>query len=294
MALDYNKLLNWPFVELEQSYTSKDTMLYALGVGLGHDPLDQAGLPFVYEDELRALPTMAAVLAYPGFWIKEQNTGIDWVKVLHAGQDLVIHKPLPATATVVATTRVTEILDKGPLKGALLLSERTIRDKHSGEAFCTVTQSTLARGDGGFSRGKAMNTAPASASKLLQQHPNPSREPELLCDLQTLPQAALIYRLNGDYNPLHASPKVARDAGFKAPILQGLCTFGVAGHALLKTCCDYDPARLKRIGVRFSAPVYPGETIRTEIWRDGNDILFRCLALERNLVVINNGYAQIS
>jgi acyl dehydratase len=144
---------------------------------------------------------------------------------------------------------------------------------------------TIARGDGGFG-GPAKQTP--------KPNPIPDREPDTVCDLPTLPQQALIYRLSGDYNPLHADPGVAKNAGFEAPILHGLCTFGVACHALFKTLCNYDPARFHRMSVRFSAPVYPGETIRTEIWREGDSVAFRCRSVERDLVVINNGYAEVN
>jgi acyl dehydratase len=121
----------------------------------------------------------------------------------------------------------------------------------------------------------------------------PERAPDRVCDLATLPQAALIYRLSGDYNPLHADPEVAKAAGFPRPILHGLCSFGVAGHALLRTLCGYDPAKLKRVDGRFSSPVFPGETIRTEIWRDGEGrASFRCRVAGRDAVVINNGLAE--
>ena len=124
-------------------------------------------------------------------------------------------------------------------------------------------------------------------------HRLPEREPDAVCDLPTAPQAALVYRLSGDPNPLHADPAVARAAGFDAPILHGLCTLGVAGHAVLRTCCDYDPVRFKSLNLRFSAPVFPGETIRTEIWRDGDVVSFRSRALERNVTVLDNGRVGI-
>lgn len=285
MAIDYDKLMNRKFERLEHQYSEKDTILYALGVGLGIDPLDEDCLGFVYEDGLKALPSQANVLAYPGFWAKEPDTGIDWVKILHAGQEMVMHKPLPAAGHVEATTKITDIIDKGEGKGALIISERTVRDKATGEALCTLVSTTMARGDGGFG-------GPAVASP--KPDPIPEREPDQVCDLPTLAQAALIYRLSGDFNPLHASPDVARAAGFKAPILHGLCTFGVVTHAILKTLCNYDPARFHRIRLRFSSPVYPGETIRTEIWRNGNEVAFRCRVVERDVVVINNGYAEVS
>jgi len=285
MAIDYEKLLNRPFKEVVQSYTTRDSILYALGVGLNMDPLDEQQLRFTYEDGMHALPTMAVVLATPGFWVKEPDSGVDWVKVLHGEQGIRIHKPLPAAATVVSTNKVVEIIDKGADKGALLLQERQVVDKDSGDLLATLTSTTFARGDGGFG-------GPREGGKPV--HKLPEREPDMTCDLPTLPQAALIYRLSGDYNPLHADPKVAQAAGFKAPILHGLCTLGVAGHAILRSYCDYDASRFKSLDLRFSSPVYPGETIRTEMWRDGDVVSFRSRVVERDIVVLNNGRAEIA
>jgi len=232
-----------------------------------------------------ALPTMSVVLGTPGFWSREPDTGLDWVKILHGEQGLVNHKPLPAEATVVGKTRITEIIDKGQGKGALLLVERKVYEKASGELLATLTSSSFARGDGGF--GGPSGPAP-------QPHALPERKPDAVSDQATLPMAALIYRLSGDYNPLHANPKVAKAAGFKQPILHGLCTFGVAGHAILKTCCGYRPERMKSMQLRFSSPVYPGETIRTEMWTDGNVVSFRAKVVERDIVVLNNGKVQLA
>ena len=284
MALDYDRLRNWKFADVEHAYGRTDTILYALGVGLGADPLDARQLRFVYEEDLLALPTMAVVLGAPGFWLKEQDTGVDWVRVLHGEQGLVLHRPLPPEGTAVGRTRVTGILDKGADKGALIYTEKVLLDKASGETVATTTSTTFARGDGGFGGPTGPSPRP---------HPIPEREPDLACDLPTVPQAALVYRLSGDRNPLHADPEVARAAGFKAPILHGLCTLGAAGHALLKSCCDYDPARFTSLKLRFSAPVYPGETIRTEMWRDGAIVSFRSRALERDAVVLDNGRAEV-
>lgn len=288
MAIDYDRLLNRPFPRVEQHYTERDTILYALGVGLCMDPLHREQLPFVYElgaEPLRALPTMAAVLAGPGFWVREPDTGVDWVKVLHGEQDMVFHRPLPPAGTVAAQTRVISLVDKGEGRGALIITERQGVDAAGGEPLFTVRQTIFARGDGGFGR----STGPAPAP-----HPVPERPPDDVCDLPTLPSSALIYRLSGDPNPLHADPDVAAKAGYPRPILHGLCTLGVAGHALLKTCCGYDPARFKSMKVRFTAPVFPGETIRTEMWRDGEVVSFRARVLERDAVVINNGRAEVA
>lgn len=285
MPIDYSKLKNWHFPDLEHRYEAKDTILYALGAGCGGDPMDRSELPFVYEDGLKALPTMAVVLGYPGFWLKDPNTGVDWRKVLHGEQGLVIHKPLPATGTVIGRTRVTEIVDKGPGKGALIFSDRDVIDKASGDLLATLTSTTFVRGEGGFGGPSGPTPEP---------HALPERAPDEAVDLKTLPQAALIYRLSGDYNPLHADPDVATGVGFPQPILHGLCTYAVAGRAILKACCGNDPARLRRLDVRFSAPVMPGETIRTEIWKDADTISFRARVVERDLVVLNNGRAQVA
>ena len=285
MALDYDRLRNWELADVEHAYGRTDTILYALGVGFGADPLDARQLRFVYEEDLLALPTMAVVLGAPGFWLKEQDTGVDWVRVLHGEQGLVLHRPLPPQGRAIGRTRVTGILDKGADKGALIYTEKVLIDKASGETVATTTSTTFARGDGGFGGPTGPSPRP---------HPIPERAPDLACDLPTVPQAALIYRLSGDRNPLHADPEVAQAAGFKAPILHGLCTLGAAGHALLKGCCDYDPARFRSLKLRFSAPVYPGETIRTEMWRDGAIVSFRSRVVERDVVVLDNGRAEVA
>jgi acyl dehydratase len=283
MAVDYaayERLLAYRIPEVEQHLTVRDTMLYALGVGLGSDPLDERQLRFVYEKDLQALPTMAVVLAAPSAWIRKSGTGFA-EKSVHGEQTLEIHKPLPVEGDLVAVPKLQSVVDKG--KGALIATERKVYEKKSGDHLCTLVQTTYARGDGGFGGPTGPVRTP---------HAIPETAAELTCDLPTLPQAALIYRLSGDYNPLHADPSHAKAVGFPKPILHGLCTLGVAGHALLRTCCDYDPTRLTKMEVRFTAPVYPGETLRTEMWRDGNVISFRCLAAERGAVVLSNGRAE--
>lgn len=284
MAIVYDKLMGLEVPEVEHRYTKRDTMLYALGLGLGADPLDEAQLAFVYEEDLKMLPTMPVVLGYPGNWARAMNTGINYLKVVHGEQSLTIHKLPPPEGTLLGRTRVTGLVDKGKDKGALIYTERKVVDKASGELLCTLLSTTFARGDGGYG-------GPSSAVR--EPRELPAGEPDLACELPTLPQAALIYRLSGDYNPLHASPKTARAAGFPRPILHGLGTFGVAGHALLKTLCGYDPQRLKRMEARFSSPVYPGEVIRTEMWRKGKEAFFRARVVGRDAIVLNNGYAQI-
>jgi acyl dehydratase len=284
MAIVYDKLLALKIPDVEHSYTDKDTILYALGIGLGHDPLNAHELDFVYEKNLKPLPTFAAVLGYPGFWIRDLPTGIDWVRLVNGEQGITLHRPLTPQGTVIGRTRIVEVIDKGAGKGALVYTERKVTDKASGALIATVTQTTFCRADGGFG-GPPRESPPL--------HPIPERPPDMVCDLPTRPEAALIYRLSGDRNPLHVDPAVAAAAGFPRPILHGLATFGVAGHAVLKSVCGYDPSRLVWLAGRFSAPVFPGETMRTEIWRDGAAVSFRAHVLERNVLAMNNGHAEV-
>jgi acyl dehydratase len=285
MSINYDKLMSLHIPDVVQPYTEKDAILYALGVGLGRDPMDEDELPFVYEKNLKVLPSFAAVLGWPGFWLRDLDTGVDWVKVVAGEQALVLHRPLAMRGTTIGRTRVTAIIDKGAGKGALVYSERALTDASSGERIATVTQTTFCRGDGGF--GGPPREAPAV-------HPLPARAPDLICDRPTRPEAALIYRLSGDPNPLHVDPAVAEAAGFPRPILHGLATFGIACHAILKCLGGHDPGRLKAISGRFSAPVFPGETIRTEMWRDGTTVSFRARLIERDVVALNNGRCELA
>lgn len=285
MAIDYEKLLAIDIPEVDQTYTAHDTMLYALGLGFGHDPMDEAELSFVYERNLKALPTMVCVLANPSGWLRTHNTGVDYLKVVHGEQSFRLHRPIRPAAKVRGKTRVLDVIDKGAGKGAVVQTERTLFDADSTAPLATLINTTFCRGDGGFG-------GPARPSPPLQRAPD--RLPDIVCDLPTRPETALIYRLSGDYNPLHAEPAAAKAAGFPRPILHGLGTFGIAGHAILKTLCGYDPKRLVGMSGRFSAPVFPGETIRTEIWRDGNDVHFRSRIAERDVVVLSNGRAELA
>ena len=284
MTINYDKLINWKIPEVRQTLTRRDTILYALGVGLGADPCDENQLKFVYEENLVALPSMAIILGYAGAWHAESDIGITRSHVVHGEQGFTLHCPLPVEGSIVGLTEVTDVFDKGRDKGALIVTRCTVRDASSEEPICTLISTTFCRADGGFG-------GPPGPGK--QPHAMPERAPDVSCDLPTLPQAALIYRLSGDYNPLHADPAYAKKAGFKMPILHGRCTFSVAAHALLKSCCEYDPARMKSMEGRFSSPVYPGETIRTEMWIDGVTVSFRSTVPARGVTVLNNGRAEI-
>lgn len=279
MTIDHETLLNFPIPTIRQTLRWQDTALYNFSIGLGQDPMDKAQLDFVYEPRLKAMPSMAVVLGYPGFWIRDPGTGVDWVKVVHGEQSLILHRPLPAEGELTGISRVTGVVDRGAGKGAMVYSSREVRDAQ-GVLLATLEMTTFARGDGGYGGPSGPVKAP---------HPEPEGAPDITLDLPTRPEAAIVYRLNGDHNPLHIDPDIARAAGFERPILHGLCTFGVVCHALMRTLCDYDPARFGRMDLRFSSPVYPGETIRTEIWRQPGGAAFRARVVERDKVVVSNG-----
>ncbi len=290
MPLQAAALLTRPFAPIEHAYSLRDTQLYALGLGLGTDPLDAGQLRYVYEGQdgraLRALPTMANVLAYPGFWAREPDTGITWHKILHAEQEIRLHTPLPAGGRVRGTTRITGLWDKGETKGALLQQTRDITDADTGRLLATVVQLSLLRGDGGFGEG-------GNAGALPTPHAIPDGPPDHVCELSTPAQLALIYRLSGDLNPLHADPAVAAAAGFPRPILHGMALMGVAAHAVLRTVLDYDETRFAGMRVRFTAPAWPGDTLRTEMWVDGRAVSLRVTAVERNVVVLSNARVDL-
>lgn len=282
MAIDPDALMNFPIPDVRQTITPASSILYALSIGMGDDPMNTNALDFVdHHRALKAMPSMAVVLGHPGFWLADPATGVDAVRLVHGEQSIVWHAPLPISGEVVGRTRVTGLVDKGPGKGALLYSEKTLTDA-TGTLLATTASTTFLRGDGGFG-GAAGPVHPAA--------PAPDGVPDQVIDLPTRPEQALIYRLNGDDNPLHADPVVAAKAGFPRPILHGLCTLGVVTHALLRGLCGYDPSQLRALSLRFSAPVFPGETIRTEIWSSGG---FRARVLDRDIIVVNNGLAQIA
>lgn len=289
MALDYDKIKNWPQPSLTQTYGERDTILYALGLGAAiSNPPAEDDLHYVYEGvrggELKALPMMAVNLGVGPFWMMDPATGIDWQKILHGEQYLTLHRPLPVSGSVIAHHSVDEIYDKGEAKGSVLYARREIVDAATAEPLATLVAAVFLRGNGGF--GGKSEGAP-------KPHPVPARDADAVLDLTTRPELAAIYRLSGDYNPLHIDPAVAISAGFPRPIFHGLGTYGVAGRALLKLLCGNDPARLRKMNCRFANPVFPGETIRTEIWHEGSGAAaFRCKVVERDLLVLNNGYVE--
>ena len=278
MAIDYEHLMSLRSAGGSWRYGEQETMLYALGVGMGRDPLDEKELDFVFErGVLKTLPSMASVVARVPLL---RDCGYDYTRVLHGEEALVLHRTLPPDAELTADARVVEAYDKGADKGALIYTETEVRNAADNQLLFTRTTGIFARGDGGF--GGATRPGP-------KPHAVPARSPDASCVIETRPEQALLYRLSGDRNPLHADPGLAREVGFPAPILHGLCTFGTACVALLKTLCGYDPTRIAGLDVRFSAPVYPGDAIATDMWLDGSTVSFECRVPARGVHVIRNG-----
>ena len=289
--IDYEKTMAWRSGDVRHSYTAKDTILYALGLGLGADPMDPAQLRLTYEKELQTLPTMAAVLASPGFWMKERTElGIDYLKLVHGEQSVTVHEPLPAAATLIGRSRVLRIVDKGEGKGALLHVEKALHDVQTDRLMAVAEQVLFLRGDGGFSKG--MDVPAGSPAEPLPA--TPARAPDAVWDWPIRRDAALLYRLSGDLNPLHVDPAVAARAGFERPILHGLATYGMAGYGLVHLVCQDDPRRLVSMRARLTAPVFPGETLRLQVWKMTDQACaFRALVVERDMQVLGHGWATL-
>lgn len=285
MPLNFETVRDWRFEPPNQRYDQRETMLYALSLGFGTDPLDEQELPFVYERDLLAVPTMAAVLCHLGPWASDPRTGMTREKIVHGAQRIEFHAPLPSHGALSAQARVVGIEDKGVDKGALVHVQRTLVDQATGQELATILHSSYCRADGGFGASYGSPVAP---------HAVPQRSPDMVVDLATAPNAALLYRLNVDRNPLHVDPAVARRAGFDRPILHGLCTYGMAMRALLKGPLRYEVERVKSFEARFSSVVFPGETLGFEFWRHDNVVSFQAFSRDRGKRVLEHGRAVLN
>ncbi len=290
MPIYYPDILDQRTAARSITYGDKDVMLYALGIGLGADPMNEKELPFVYERDLKVVPTAATVLAAANSRPAEgrpapapppghRPSQINYLMMVHGEQKVELHKPLPTFGTFVTEGRTVGAWDKGAGKGAVVVQETTWTDE-KGELAATLTGSMFARGDGGF--GGPTEGQP-------EPHQVPTRAPDLSVDIATRPDQALLYRLNGDRNPLHSDPQSAKMSGFPRPILHGLCTYGITCRAVLQHVLDYDAAQIRSHQVRFSAPVFPGDTITVDLWKDGKNVSFEARVKERNATVIRNG-----
>jgi acyl dehydratase len=278
MAIQPGVILAHRFDTLYQSYTERDAILYALGLGLGADPIDAADLTYLIETELQVLPTMGVTLASPGMWIRDPKFGVDFAKLVHSAQATVFHRDLPPRGSVKATPDIVSLSDRGKGKGAVIEIERTVEDANTGVAYCTALQTLLLRGDGGFGGKPPLRD---------DRPPTFDRAPDRVVRFKTSPRAALIYRLSGDLNPLHADPDFASRAGFARPILHGLASYGIAAHVLARAA----RRKLASIQCRFSGVVFPGDELVFSIWNDGDQISF--VAKVDGRTVLDRGRAII-
>jgi acyl dehydratase len=283
MPLNYAKLMATTFEPTRQTYSRRDTILYALGLGVGaRTPFDPSELKYVYEKQLVALPTQAVTLAAGAMRLADPEFGVNYRMLLHAEQTLTMHKPLPPEGTVVSEAKIDEIYDKGAAKGAIMYMSRKLYEAATGDLLVTMGNVAFLRADGGFG-GRSEG----------QPKPRPvptDRAANRKAAFSTSSNQALIYRLSGDYNPLHIDPEVAGIAGFDRPILHGLCGYGMVGRALIKELCGDDPSRLRRLDLRFTSPMFPGEPLHVEAWtHQSGDASFRVVASDRNVVVMDFG-----
>jgi acyl dehydratase len=282
-VLDVDRLLRYKIPDARDLYDPRDAILYALGTGAGLSA-DVDELDMVFERNLKVLPTMASVLGTAGFWLMDPVVGLDWPRILQGEQSLTLHRPLDVQDELLGSTHIGEIVDNGPGKSAMFRTYRTVRDL-GGNTVAELSELWIVREAGGFGGARRL------------PDPVPTHLPRSVApfnlDLPTSRQQALIYRLSGDRNPLHIHPETAMLAGFGQPVLHGPSTLGLVARALIHQHCGGDPSRLSSISARFSEPVYPGETLRTESWHNGRNILFRAVALQRDTVVIEGGTAII-
>jgi len=280
MTIDPARLLDWSIPDAHQSYDERDCILYALGLGFGGDPLDPRQLRHVYERDLEPFPSMALVLAAGPRWASDPTTGIDYSRVVHAEQSFTLTRPLPTRASVRSSSRVTGVVDKGAGRGAIITFERALYFDKDEAPAALLTSSLFCRGDGGFGG----SVRPSPKRPLVSDSP-----PDVSVSYVIPPNLALVYRLSGDMNPLHADPEVASTAGFRAPILHGLGSLGLALRAAAEGL-DLAPAALTGAGVRFTGPVYPGETIATDVWSQAGRLAFRSRVPARDALVLDYGW----
>jgi acyl dehydratase len=266
--------------ELVHGYEWKDVVLYALGAGAKRD----TELDFLYEGRgPKVLPTYAVVptFAVPGALLGD--VGGNLLGVVHGGQKIRLHKPFAPNGTLTTVGKVAGIYDLKRMAQAVFTSET--RDQ-KGDLVCETEYLIIYRMDGGFG-----GQAPPPSEKVRV----PDRAPDFVVEEATTDEQALLYRLNGDLNPLHADPDIGQAAGFGKPILHGLCTYGFVGRAVLHQACEGDPARLRALSGQFRKPVWPGETIRTEGWKDGSRVILRASTKERpEDFVFSNAFAELA
>ena len=282
MPISARSLMSFPIPDVRRTVSTRDAILYALSTGYGSEPLDAMHLRRVEERDLTVAPTLANVVADAGSWMGD--AGVNWQQLVHAEHRLTIHAPVPLDTPLISRSQMRSIVDRGPDKGMFATFDRTISAADDDKIIATMSQTNACRGDGGC--GSA-GTPPEPL------HPVPSRPCDtMLAD--TVPEnAELLYRLNGDLNLLHVDPVYAAQAGFPRPILHGLCTFGYAGYAIGRALKKQDFADIGFMAARFTAVVFPGDTIEFEIWQEGEDVYFRARIPTRQTTALDHGNARL-
>ncbi|HEU4360346.1 MAG TPA: MaoC/PaaZ C-terminal domain-containing protein [Mycobacterium sp.] len=284
MPINLDLALGAEFGTHEFSWAATNIQLYNLALGAGADPVDPRELSYVVDHTPQVLPTFGCVAAsfneieppkvsWPG-------VQIDLAKILHASEQVNVPAPLPPSGSARAVSRIVEVWDKG--KAAVVVLETSVTGI-DGAPLWTQRRSIFARGEGGFGGERG----PASPSEL------PDRSPDFEVDIPVLPQQALLYRLCGDRNPLHSDPGFAAAAGFDRPILHGLCTYGMTCKAIIDTVLDGDAGAVRSFGARFAGVVFPGETLRAAIWREGERLLAAVSAPARDNAAVLSGVELI-
>ena len=284
MPIDIEAALASQLPARQFAWDEDRVILYHLGLGAGAPPTDPRELSYTYEGNLAVLPSFGTIAANSSMGAISTARGVDinWALILHGEQDLEIRQPIPRSGTVTSQPRIAHIYDKG--RAALMVVEVTSTDQQTGELLFINRSSLFIRGEGGWGGDpgpKASNHAP-------------SRSPDHIVRSPTLPQQALLYRLSGDKNPLHADPAFATLGGFDRPILHGLCTYGMVCKAAVDTVLDGNPGRARRYQARFAGVVFPGETVVTRMWEEGDKVLLEAVVEERDAKILSNAALWVS
>jgi acyl dehydratase len=281
------------FAAVDHDYEARDSLLYAIALGFGQDPLDKDELPYVYEglssQPQQVVPSQAVILGWQPFWHDDPAACIDWKHIVHGEEHIRLYAPLHAAGCVRTRHRVVGVRDKGPQRGAILQVDTELVDRDTGTRLASLSSLQFLRGDGGCgSWGEAADAAPPLDAI------GEDARPIATMAYATTPQAALLYRaVSRDWMPIHADPEVAREAGFERPISHGLGNLGLACRAILKTCAPGRPERLRSLATRFVSPGLPGDTVLIELF-DGGDssVRFRATAVERGLRLLDRGVCE--
>jgi acyl dehydratase len=282
MPIDVNKVVGTELPGQVSEWNVDDVILYHLGLGAGVPATDDNELDYCYENRLKVLPSFGVLPVFStlGGMIGIDGMSFNPMMLLHGEQEIVLHKPLPVRAKVENSARITDVFDKG--KGAAVVIHAETKDEQ-GELLCTNRFLAFIRGEGGF--GGEPGPTPGNDA--------PNREPDFVAESPTLPQQALLYRLSGDKNPLHVDPNMAKLGGFDTPILHGLCSYGIVCKAAVDNALGGDVTKVGSYAARFAGVVFPGETIVTSMWRDGDKILLNATTKERGTPVITNAAVTV-